>query len=241
MAKQYSQGRTVAVIAAHPDDEALGLGGTIARHSAEGDQVYILFLSDGVTGRDPIYDPKKRNEEIGRRKESAYKAAAILGAVPPVFLDYPNLRMDREPLLDVTKRIEEHLRIWRPQIVYGHHSSDINVDHRVAYDATMVACRPIPGYFVESLRTFELPSSTEYSHAGIGPHFVPNLFIDVMKYQEKKWAALECYDYEMRPFPFPRSRDYLEAKQKLRGASVGVRGAEAFMIVREIAVDPVGQ
>lgn len=225
---------SVAVIAAHPDDEVLGLAGTLAKHATGDDRINILFLSDGVTGRDADYDPVLRAEDIGKRKESATKVAKLFNAPPPVFLDYPNLRMDREPLLQVTKQIERYLKEWQSDIVYCHHSSDTNVDHRVAYDATMVACRPVPGLLVRSVRAFETPSSTEYSHLGLGPHFIPNLYVDVSDVQAEKWAAIACYDYEMRAFPFPRSKEYIEAKQRVRGASVGLKAAEAFMIVREI-------
>ncbi|MEQ8390877.1 MAG: PIG-L deacetylase family protein [Thalassospira sp.] len=227
-------GNQVAVIAAHPDDEVLGMAGTIAKHALAGDEVHILFISDGVTGRDILYDREKRLHEINERKASAKKSAEILGIKSIEFLDYPNLRMDTVSVLEVTQKIEERLKKWTANIVYTHHSSDTNVDHGVCFKSTLIACRPVPTSLVRSIRCFEVLSSTEYSVSNHGPLFEPNLFIDVQEFRDKKIDCIRTYDYEMRPSPFPRSEKVVDAQLTLRGSQVGLLAAEAFMEVRRI-------
>jgi len=226
--------KNVTVIAAHPDDEVLGMGGTLARHRAMGDRVCILFMSDGVTGRDVVYDPVKRADEIEARCKAAKASAELIGVESVEFEGYPNLRMDREALLDVTKRIEERLERWQPEIIYTHHSSDVNIDHRITFDATLVACRPTPGRSIRSIRCFELGSSTDYSVPSLGHPFQPNLFIDIGDYLDIRRKMLECYDFEMRAAPFPRSMPILDACVVVRGSTVGLAAAEAFMEVRRV-------
>lgn len=224
----------VVVVAAHPDDEVLGLGGTIARHCANGDTVNIVFLSDGVTGRDSVYDPKKRADGIEARREGARQAAKLLGVGEIEFIEYPNLRMDRESVLEVTQVIERCFKKWSAEIVYIHNSSDTNIDHQVCFKASMAACRPVPGSTIRSIRCFEVPSSTEYSVPNLGVTFVPNLFVEIEEFWNVKLASLKCYDSEMRPYPFPRSVEVIEAMAICRGASVGIKKAEAFCEIRKI-------
>lgn len=224
----------IAIIAAHPDDEVLGMAGSIAKHTRNGDEVNILFMSDGVTGRDINYDRESRLSEINARKQSAQTAGNILGVNSIEYCDYPNLRMDTVSVLEVTQKIEQHLQRWGATIVYTHHSSDTNVDHGVCFKSTLIACRPIPQCKIRSIRCFEILSSTEYSVSNHGPAFDPNLFIDVEEFVEAKIACIRAYDYEMRPAPFPRSEKVVEAQLTLRGSQVGLTAAEAFMEVRRI-------
>ncbi|MBO6805983.1 PIG-L family deacetylase [Thalassospira sp.] len=224
----------VAVIAAHPDDEVLGMAGSIAKHVNNGDIVNILFMSDGVTGRDVDYDRNARLNDINARKLSAKKVSEILGISNIEFCDYPNLRMDTVSVLEVTQKIETRLQNWGSNIVYTHHSSDTNVDHGVCFKSTLIACRPVPRCQVRSIRCFEVLSSTEYSVSNHGPIFDPNLFVNVEEFVKAKIACVRAYDYEMRPAPFPRSEKIVEAQLTLRGSQVGLNAAEAFMEVRRI-------
>ena len=125
--------KKVAIIAAHPDDEVLGMGGTISKHTKNGDTVNILFLSDGVTGRDEKYIKKKRDKEIKLRKESAEKVGKLLKINSIEFEDYPNLRMDKYSVLEINQKIEKRLKKWKSQIIYTHHSSDTNIDHNICH------------------------------------------------------------------------------------------------------------
>ena len=176
----------------------------------------------------------KRADEIAARRKAAEACAELIGVESVEFESYPNLRMDCESLLDVTQRIETRLEQWDAEIVYTHHSSDTNIDHRVTFDATLVACRPIPGRSIRSIRCFELGSSTDYSVPSLGHPFEPNLFIDISDYLDIRRQMLEYYDFEMRAAPFPRSLEILDAHVTVRGSQVGLATAEAFMEIRRI-------
>ena len=226
--------KNILIIAAHPDDEVLGLGGTILYHKKNGDNISVIFMSDGVTGRDFHYNRKKREEEISQRKLMSKMAFEYYGGHYIDFLDLPNLRMDQEPILELTKLIERKISLLKPSIIYTHSSSDTNIDHVITHKAVVIACRPIPNFIVESIRVFEVPSSTEYSVESLGPQFLPNLYIDISLFKEEKRKLLRFYDYEMRPYPHPRSYRALLARDIYRGSSVGLKYAEVFIEIRKV-------
>lgn len=214
----------VLCVAAHPDDETLGCGGTLARHAIERDSVHVLFLATGVTARQR---PLGTIPDLRRR---ALAAADALGVNPPTFLDGPDNRLDSVDRLDLVRRVENIVRAVEPAVVYTHHSGDRNVDHRATHDAVLTACRPLPGSGVHRLLAFEVPSSTEW-----GRGFEPNAFIDVHgEPVHRKLEALKCYGAEVPEFPHPRSWMAVLALAEWRGASCGRREAEAFMLVREV-------
>jgi LmbE family N-acetylglucosaminyl deacetylase len=217
----------ILIVAAHPDDEALGCGGAIARHVAAGDSIAALFLADGETSRGT-------GGGLSSRREAARKAAKILGFEAQHFLDFPDNRLDSVPLLDVVRAVEAVLAAIRPNMIYTHHAGDLNVDHRIAQQAVLTACRPLAGSSVERILAFEVPSSTEWSAPGVGPLFAPNVFVDIAEFLPKKLAALAAYADEMRPFPHPRSIEAVGALARWRGASAGMAAAEAFMLVRDL-------
>lgn len=224
---------SVLVVAAHPDDEALGCGGAMARHAAGGDSVTVVFVADGVSARafpnDAMLDAALREREA-----AAAAAARVLGAQVPRFLRFPDNRCDSVALLDIVQRLEAVVAELAPTVVYTHHSNDLNVDHRIAHQATLTACRPLPGASVRRIYAFETASSTEWEPAGLGGSFRPVRYVDIGDFVEAKLAAIAAYDHEMRSFPHPRSPEALRAQMMLRGAQAGVRAAEAFMVVREI-------
>lgn len=220
---------TVLVVAAHPDDEVLGVGGTVARHAANGDAVYSLIVAEGATSRDEARDVAARSDELGRLRDEALAAAKVLGAAPPVFGGGPDNRLDEWALLDVVKLVEKVVAELRPEILYTHHAGDLNVDHRAVHQAVLTACRPLPGSSVREILAFETVSSTEW-----GTTFVPNQFVAIDAFLETKMRALECYRSEMRPFPNARSAEAVRALAALRGSSVGVAAAEAFCVVRSV-------
>ncbi len=224
--------KKVLVIAAHPDDEILGCGGTLARHTKEGDVVHILIVAEGATSRDDDRNRDARSEEINDLSRSAGKAAAILGAEKPVFLGLPDNRLDSLSLLDVVKPIEVIVEDIQPDIVYTHYSGDLNIDHRIVSTAAMTACRPLPGSSVRAIYCFETLSSTGWDNNDCD--FRPNRWIDISETMDKKIAALEAYEQEMRPFPHARSLEAVAALARVRGSSVGIHAAEAFAVVREI-------
>lgn len=221
----------VLVVAAHPDDEALGCGGTMARHALEGHRVDVLFLADGVTSRigaNPV-------DELAQREACARISCKLLGAAEPVFLRLPDNRLDSLPLLDVVQAVEAEIARVKPTVIYTHHGGDLNIDHRTAHHAVMTACRPIPGSSVRAIYCFETPSSTEWASSATGPAFRPVRFVDISATAERKIQAISAYKQEVRAFPHIRSPEAIAALVRLRGATVGVEAAEAFVVEREIA------
>jgi len=219
---------TILVVASHPDDEVLGLGGTIARHVAAGDTVHSLIIAEGATSRPGIDDAM----ETRALRAAAAAAADVLGAHPPRLLGLPDNRLDTLALLDIVQPIEAVIAEVKPQTVYTHFLGDLNRDHGITAEAVEIACRPLPGQTVSALYAFETVSSTEWGLSTTG--FRPQLFIDVANELELKMRALRCYDSEMRSFPHARSYEAVEALARLRGAQSGVYAAEAFMVRREL-------
>jgi LmbE family N-acetylglucosaminyl deacetylase len=220
--------KTVLVVAAHPDDEVLGCGGTIARHVAEGDTVQVVFMADGLTSRRGAV-----TAELQQREKARDKALDILAVSKFYALNYPDNRMDSVPLLDVVQALERIIEQVRPTRVYTHHHGDLNVDHRITHQAVMTACRPVPGSGVREIFAFEVMSSTEWGIPGVAP-FVPNAFVDISDYLPKKLEALAAYGMEMRTSPHSRSNAHLEALARHRGNCVGVEAAEAYELARVI-------
>ena len=224
--------RNALVIAAHPDDEVLGCGGTIAKLSKQGAIVHVAFLADGVASRGDI-EPDAL--ELAARRKAASTACAILGACPPTFGDYPDNRLDTIALLDVIKTIEPLISAHKPDLILTHHAGDVNIDHRRVHEAVVTACRPQQGHSVKTILCFEIPSSTEWQLPGSAPAFQPNWFEDISEVVERKCEALQAYAHELRAWPHPRSEKGIRHLAHWRGATVGVDAAEAFMLGRRIA------
>lgn len=227
-------GKVVLVVAAHPDDEVLGVAGTIMKHVKAGHEVHVLFMADGVTARDREYNYEESKDRIDERKGFALNACELMGVSDVSFCDYPNLRMDTIPQLHVAKKIEDKVFDLRPDIVYTHHAGDMNQDHRITFEAVMTACRPLPDFCVREIYTFEVLSSTEWAPTMFWPSFTPDKWIDISEHIEDKLKAVECYDLEMRPFPHPRSEQAIRSLAQLRGSQVGIKNAECFCTVRHI-------
>jgi LmbE family N-acetylglucosaminyl deacetylase len=226
--------KTVLVVAAHSDDEVLGAGGTIAKHAECGDDVHVLFLTDGVGARASDAQGKKDKE---KRLEAAKVALETLGVSSFENLDFPDNKIDSVPLLDVTQSIERFARNKQPEIVYTHSLADLNVDHRLCQQAVLTAFRPLPNQTVRNIYAFEVASSTEWGFAQTeGRAFRPTHFVDVTKTMQKKLKALDAYKDEMRMFPHARSIKAIEALATWRGATVGCSAAEAFEVIRSLNI-----
>jgi len=215
-------------VAAHTDDEAIGCGGTIARHVAEGDTVYTVFMADGVTSR-----PNSSHEELTEREKAANNAAQILGLKEIFLLGLPDNRMDSIPFLDIVHSLEKIITKVNPQIIYTHHHGDLNIDHQLTHRAVLTACRPTPACAVREIYSFEVLSATEWNTAGCEP-FSPNVFIDISQYLTIKQQAIEAYHLETRPAPHTRSIENILRLAEFRGNTVGVEAAEAFSLVRRL-------
>jgi N-acetylglucosamine malate deacetylase 1 len=225
---------SILVVVAHPDDEVLGCGGTIASLAAAGHRVHVLLLADGENSRAAVDGSDVAAGAVAARQAAADNACRILGCTSVEALVLPDNRMDGLVLLDVVKEIEARIVYHAPTLLLTHHGSDVNVDHRVVHQAAIVACRPLPGHSVRELLFFEVPSSTEWQPPGSAVSFAPNYFVDISATLDRKMAALDAYASELRDFPHPRSRPAVEALARWRGATIGVDAAEAFVLGRKI-------
>jgi LmbE family N-acetylglucosaminyl deacetylase len=225
----------VLTVAAHPDDETLGAGGTMAWHAARGDTVWACILADGASSR---------HGRVEQQADCARQACDILGVERLVMVGLPDQRLDTLSLLDVITPIEQCIDELQPDVVLTHFMGDVNEDHRLVARATMVATRPVPGTSVRRVCSFEIPSSTDWAPPIPGSVFAPNVFVDISETLETKLTAMkayaETYVSEVRPFPHPRSLEALTAYAQRSGATSGVLAAEPFMLLRESSVGMCG-
>ena len=230
----------VLIIAAHPDDEVLGMGGTIAKHTSRHDNVTIIYMATGITARRESSEqehtikniPKKIQEdwqqEIEKLRRDAKKSARLLKVKNIKFFDFPDNEMDGIHLLKVVKVIEKEIKSAKPDRIYTNHYGDLNVDHKVVYNATLAACRPV-NFPVKEILSFEVLSSTEWSYPY---NFNPNYFINIDKHLEKKISAMKLFVSEIRKFPHPRSSENIKHVARRWGSVSGFNAAEAFELIR---------
>jgi LmbE family N-acetylglucosaminyl deacetylase len=224
---------SVLVVAAHPDDEILGCGGTITRLAREGREVRIAILAEGISSRYAQREDADQ-EQLRHLHARAQQAADKVGAKELVLCKLPDNRLDTVPLLDVVKLVEELVARFKPEVIYTHHPGDLNVDHGVVHRAVLTATRPVAGQRVKEIYAFEVPSSTEWAFQRLEPLFRPNVFVDITETLETKIEALACYDTETRKFPHPRSAEVLRAIATRWGSVVGLPAVEAFELIRSV-------
>lgn len=219
------------VIAAHPDDEILGCGGTLAKFAALGAEIHILLLGEGPLARSSETDSARAHARL-----SAKRAARVIGVNEDNvhFASLPDNRFDTIALLDIVQSIEALAEQVCPDFVFTHHAGDMNQDHRLTHQAAMTAFRPLPGTKPVTLLGFEVLSSTEYTPAYTAPAFCPNIFVDISPTLETKCHALEEYASEMRAWPHPRSMEAIRHLAALRGCFCGHEAAEAFILYRTV-------
>ncbi len=214
--------KRVLVIAAHPDDELLGCGGTVALHTQRGDAVVSVIACEGESLR---YGPGGVGQADHMRR-----AAETLGVRDVRQLGFPDQRLDTITLTELISPIEQVVREIRPSIVYGQYGGDVNRDHELLFKALLVATRPTEPY-IETVYAFDTASSTEW---GYPRSFVPDTWIDISATLERKLAAMACYESEVRPYPHPRSLEALRNRAKAWGNQCCLDAAEVFMTVRRI-------
>lgn len=214
------------VVGAHPDDEVLGCGGLIARLIGEGAQVRVLVLCGATTSREENRPPSQQ------RLREFERAMAELGVSDFHRLERPDNRLDTVPLLDLTQSIERLALDWEPDLVLTHDASDLNVDHRIAHQATITVFRPLPGRGPMRIWAFEVPGSTAWQDPGLA-RFQPTVYVDIERELSTKLRAMECYASELRDPPHPRSLEGIRTLAHLRGHEMGKQAAEAFHAIRE--------
>ena len=207
----------ILVIAPHPDDEVLGMGGTIKKLSKK-NKIILCVISEGATAQ---YKNKKM---IQVRRNSCKKAAKILGISQTQFLDYPDMRLNLSHL-DINKKLEEIIEKYKPEIVYTAPKNDLNLDHQVVFNSTLVACRPKSG--VKQILCYEIQGNTKVP-------FVPNVFENIEKEFPYKIKGFKMYKSEIEEFPNPRSIAAIENLAIQRGIESGTKKAEAFELIRVV-------
>jgi len=217
----------ILIFAAHPDDEVLGCGATAARLVREGHEVMPVIICENASVR---YETDMQKTI----KEWAKKSATILGVTQPVFLGMPDQKLDTYPALEMAQILEKIIKEYQPQIIFTHHGGDINKDHQVIFEATLVATRPVPFNEIRTIYTYETISSTEWSFSDYYAKFTPNTFYNVSETIELKLDAFSQYLSEVKTYPHPRSLQGIEIRAKDWGARVGMRAAEAFQLVRAL-------
>tara|TARA_Y100001968_G_C19149918_1_gene615672 strand:+ start:79 stop:783 length:705 start_codon:yes stop_codon:yes gene_type:complete len=226
--------KKILIIAAHPDDEVLGCGGFLAKYKSLINST-ILFAGEGSSCRYQLNKNKERvKEDIKIREKSAKSAAKYFGINKIIFNDLPCGRFDTIPIIDINKMIEKYINEIKPDIIFVHDPGDVNNDHKIVYRSTIMATRPNSTCKVNTIITYEVPSSTECSFE-TKDTFSPNIFIELTKdHINNKWMALNEYMTEVSEFPFPRSEEGLVTFAKYRGMQVGYEYAEAFKLIRTI-------
>jgi LmbE family N-acetylglucosaminyl deacetylase len=224
----------VLVIAAHPDDEILGCGGTLLKHICMGDEVYVAILGEGITSRTNISDLKNKRE-VKAIDLIAQKVSRFMGWKKIFTFKVADNRFDSIDLLDITKMIEEVKKEVDPHTVYTHHFGDLNMDHRITHEAVLTAFRPLEGGACHRILTFETPSSTEWSTSAAYRSFIPTVYVDITDTIEQKCKAMELYESEVRSYPHPRSIQALKINAQHWGIHVGMAYAEVFSLVRELS------
>lgn len=217
----------ILVVVAHPDDEILGCGGTILKHLKNKDEVNVLILGEGETS-------KENGSNIEGRQKAAQKAAKFLGVQDLFSQKLPDNQFDSLPLLKIVKIVEGYLNQVKPNVVYTHHAHDLNIDHRITFQAVLTACRPQPNFFVKKILTFEILSSTEWQVKDKKHSFFPNVYNDISDFIAKKNEALEIYKNELKKYPHPRSKEGVEVLARYRGMEAGYKFAEAFQLIRDL-------
>lgn len=218
----FDGSNTVLVVGAHPDDEVLGAGGTIAKHAAAGDEVHTLIITEGTTHQ---YEDE---DLIAQKRRDARECADRLGAAKVHFGDLPDMKLDDVPHVEINAVIEEVCDSIEPDMVYTHSRREVNRDHVAVHDSTLVATRPGAG--VSAVLAYETPSSTEYTPSTDG--FEPELFINIEEYLETKINAFRSYKTEIRNTPHPRSPESLRALAQARGSASQLPAAEVFDVLR---------
>lgn len=217
----------ILIIAPHPDDEIIGVGGTIAKRVKEGNEVYVCIVTKG---KEPLF--KEDFIEQGRRE--CRKADALLGVKQTIFLDFPAVMLETIPRYELNEKISEVVQNIKPDEIYIPHRGDMQLDHQIVVDATMVAVRPKYEHKIKRVYAYETLSETGWNIPNTVNEFIPNVYEDISETLKEKLLAMNIFKSQLGTFPDARSIVAMEALARFRGATVGVNAAEAFTLIREI-------
>lgn len=215
--------KKILVIAPHPDDEVLGCGGTIAKYSKKGNEVYLCIVTKA-------YTPDWSKEFIENRRKEINKSNKILGIKKTYFLNFPTVKLDTIPQKELIKSISGIIKKTNPDILFVPHRGDLNKDHCLVFEASLVTARPTNGRIRNMILSYEVLSETDWGQA-ITP-FIPNIYVDISETFKRKLEAMKAYKSELKEFPHPRSLEMIKVLAKKRGSEAGFKFGEAFMLIR---------
>ncbi|WP_293302828.1 PIG-L family deacetylase [Pedobacter sp. UBA4863] len=233
---QSLKNKKILIVVAHPDDEILGLGGTMSRLIRNfGITAKVIILGEGITSRSDNRDLDLWDTHLKEHRNNIYQAQKKIGYHEVSIHNFPDNRFDSVPLLEIIKVIEKEKEEFLPEVIFTHHGGDVNIDHQRTFEAVVTCCRPMQDEVVKTIITFETMSGTEWRASTDPKHFIPNVFISIDEQSlNDKIAAMECYEFEKREYPHPRSPEALKIVAQRWGIVVGVEYAEAFCLVRNI-------
>lgn len=220
--------KNVIVISAHPDDETLGAGGTLLKHKEKGDEIYWLIVTT-------IFENQGFSKErIQTRQTEIEKVAKSFGFKQVFNLDYPTMTLSSSSLINLVPEISKIFIEIKPEIIYSLNRSDAHSDHRYLSDAVMACTKSFRYPFIKKVFMYECISETEFAPAFFEKVFIPNYFVDITDYLDKKLEIMRIFESELGEPPFPRSEENIKALARFRGSSVGCHFAEAFQVVKII-------
>lgn len=217
----------VLIIAPHPDDEIIGVGGTIAKRAQAGDEVYVCIVTKGI-------QPLFREDFIEQGRRECLEADAKLGVKETIFLDYPAVMLETVLRYEFNDKIAEVVKSINPDEVYIPHHGDMQLDHQIVVDAAMVAVRPRGVNYPKRVYAYETLSETGWNIPNTVNEFIPTVYEDITDTFELKLSSMNVFKSQLAEFPAARSIGAIEALAKYRGATVNVRAAEAFSLIREV-------
>ncbi len=217
----------VLVIAPHPDDEIIGVGGTIAKRAKVGDEIYVCVVTKG---QPPLFDPAF----IEQGRSECRKADKMLGVKETIFLDFPAVMLETVSRSEFNGKFMETVNKIKPDEVYIPHRGDMQLDHQMVVDAAMVALRPKYAHKVSRIYAYETLSETGWNIPNTQNEFIPTVYEDITEHIDLKLKAMKIFESQLSDFPAARSIGAIEALARFRGATVEVSAAEAFSLIREI-------
>jgi LmbE family N-acetylglucosaminyl deacetylase len=228
--------KRIMIVVAHPDDEVLGLGGTMYRLINHYNCLtHVVILGEGITSRSDTRDIQNWEKQLSIHKSNIEFAKEKIGYKTLTAYDFPDNRFDSVPLLEIIKVIEKEKGSFEPDIIFTHHGGDLNIDHQRTFEAVITSNRPLNSEMVSTIITFETMSGTEWRASSDPKQFVPNLIVEISEEGlDAKTTAMECYEFEKREYPHPRSPQALRIRAQMWGVANGLLLAEAFQIIRNI-------